>query len=175
MTHRYYSFLIAASFFACLAMSSSAWSQQVQQVTEGHAKPKGPSKAEWVAAGLDPAEYNTALEYEADIDQWKELERSRHNHITAGWSCVGVSILGGGIVATIWLAQGWNVSDHPQMEAFTMSMVAIGATLITGIIVATTSPGPEDFVKKWRMEKGLSFNMGSATLSPGINGLTVTF
>ncbi len=173
--HRHNSLLIVVSFLACLVISISASAQEVEKITEGPTKTKGPTKAEWVAAGLDPAEYNTALEYEVGIEEWKELERSRRNHITAGWSCVGVSVLGAGIVATIWLAQGWNVSDHPQMEAFAMSMVAIGATLITGIIVATTSPGPEDFVKKWRMERGLSFNIGSTTLTPGANGFTLTF
>jgi hypothetical protein len=168
--------ILACLGFACgMLVAQPAWSQEAEQISEGPAKASGPTKADWVAAGLDPLEYAEALQYEAGIEEWKQLVRSRKNHTTAGWSCVGVAVLGGGIVATLWLAQGWGVSEHPQMEVFAISMVAIGATLITGIVVATTSPGPEDFVQKWRADRGLSFNLGPATLHPGLSGLALTF
>lgn len=167
--------LASLGFAAGLTLALPAWSAEVEEITEGPQKAAGPTRPDWVAAGLDPAEYELALQYEVGIDEWKQLVRSRKNHLTAGWSCVGVSVLAGGIVATLWLAQGWNVSEHPQMEVFALSMVAIGATLITGIVVASTSPGPADFVQKWRADRGLSFDLGPATLHPGLTGLALTF
>lgn len=166
------SFLLAA-----LLLSAPALAQPVaiEEVTEGPKKQKGPTKSEWVAAGLDPAEYAQAIDYDVGIPEWKQLERSRKNHTTAGWACMGVSALAGGIVATIWIANGWNVKDHPQMEVFALSMVAIGATLLTGIVLSATSPEPEDFVQKWRRDRGLSFNIGQTTLTPGLNGMQLKF
>jgi hypothetical protein len=162
---------------AALLLSTPALAQPlgVDVVKKGPKKQKGPTKSEWVAAGLDPAEYALAINYDVGIDEWKQLERSRKNHSTAGWACMGVSALAGGIVATLWIANGWNLSDHPQMEVFALSMVAAGATLLTGVVLAATSPEPEDFVQKWRHDRGLSFNIGETTLTPGLNGMVLTF
>ncbi len=171
--------LSAALMFhgAALAQPAAAGSADEQQVEtfEPGSQYKPPEKSEWVDAGLDPAEYADAVEYQVGIREWKQLARARKNHSTAGWSCLGVGVLGGGILATIYMAKGWGVSEHPQMEVFAVSMVAIGATLLTGIVVATTSPGPEDFIDKWRAERGLSFDLGPTTLHPGLNGLALKF
>ncbi len=169
------SVLSTLGLLAGLLIPIQAFAQEVEQ-PPGARQQKGPSKADWVAAGLDPAEYSQALEYGVGIDEWKELERSRKNHTTAGWACVGVGVLGGGVVATLWLTMDdWDLKSSPDMEVFVISMVAVGATILTGFVVALSAPGPEEFVEKWRRDKGLSFEIGSTTLTPGPLGMTLTF
>jgi len=158
-----------------LLASGGVLADEVTEIQSGPVKAKGPSKSDWVAAGLNPAEYEQAMSYEVGIHEWKELVRSRKNHVTAGWAAVGIGVLGAGILATIYLAKGYNVTDHPQMEVFAISMVGVGAALLTGFVTALTSPGPEDFVDKWRKERGLDFDIGDATVHPALNGLAVTF
>ena len=51
---------------AALLLSAPALAQPVviEEVKEGPKKQKGPTKSEWVAAGLDPAEYTLAIDYD---------------------------------------------------------------------------------------------------------------
>jgi len=158
-----------------LLVTGNVAAQEASEIQEGPAKAQGPSKSDWVNAGLDPAEYAEAMSYEVGIHEWKELVQSRKNRRTAGWATVGVGVLGAGILATIYLAKSYNVTDHPQMEVFAISMVGVGAALLTGFVTALSAPGPEDFVDKWRRERGLSFDIGETTLHPGLNGLALTF
>ena len=168
--------LTSLGFLAGLLLATGGVAaQEVTEVQSGPVKAKGPSKSDWVNAGLNPAEYEEAMSYEVGIHEWKELVQSRKNHSTAGWATVGVGVLGAGILATIYLAKGYNVTDHPQMEVFAISMVGVGAALLTGFVTALTTPGPEDFAKKWRKERGLSFDIGHTTVHPALNGLALTF
>ncbi len=110
---------------------------------------KPPSAEEWKAAGLRPEDLATAHRYHVTIDEWKKMERTRKAYQIAGWSCIGIALLAPAIEATLRWGAGIPFTGHPNTEVFIVSNVAVGATLITGIVLVLTAPEPGDFVKRW--------------------------
>ena len=106
------------------------------------------------------------------------MDDSRRAHITAGWACVGVGLLAGAVEATVIVASDIDISLHPEQEVFIMSTVAMGATVLTGLIVLLTAPGPEDlrYQSEEELPKFASFDLGGgATLKPLPMGLRIDF
>ncbi|RLB53487.1 MAG: hypothetical protein DRI34_13340 [Deltaproteobacteria bacterium] len=132
-----------------------------------------PSMEQWLAAGLRAEDLPTAQRYEVTIGDWQEMERSRRTHQVAGWSCLGLALLAPAVEATLHWGAGIPFSGHPNLEVFIVSNVAVGAVLITGIVLLSSAPGPEDFKLRWQKrhrDEGFSF-----TLSPSSVGLLLRF
>ena len=132
-----------------------------------------PSKADWKAADLDPAEYDLAVSHQVSLEDWKEMDRSRHTHQSAGWACFGIGLLIPAIGITVKYAVPLDWTKTPAMESYIMFGVASLASLVTGIILVATAPGPEEAYAK-------SFGSQSATSlhlvpSPGGIGLGFSF
>ncbi len=155
---------------SCLAVPLTAFAQEAQSEKQPAAY-KAPSRADWSAAGLELEEYNTALRYEVTLDEWKEMDRSRHTRQTAGWACIGVALLAPAIEATIIWGGGVDYMHHPEAEVFIVVNVAALATLVTGIVLAATAPGPEDFKRRWQREQDLT----ALHLVPSPGGLGLGF
>ena len=113
-----------------------------------------PTKAEWLAAGLDPIEYDIAVRYEVTLKEWKKMDDKRSAHKTAGWACIGVGILVPAIEATLhWGGDvPWDVS--PEQEFYIMGAALGFASILAGIVVLAATPGPEDFKEAWRRKAG---------------------
>jgi hypothetical protein len=128
-----------------------------------------PTKDEWLAAGLDPIEYDIAIRYEVSLKEWKDMDGSRRAHKTAGWACIGVGILIPAIEATLHFGGDvpWNVS--PEQEFYIMGAALGFASILTGIVVLAATPGPEDFKEAWRRKAG------AISLVPSPGGIGVGF
>jgi hypothetical protein len=128
-----------------------------------------PTKDDWLAAGLDPIEYDIAVRYEVSLEEWKQMDDSRGAHKTAGWACIGVGFLIPAIEATLhWGGDvPWDVS--PEQEFFIMGGALAFASILTGIVVLATTPGPEDFKQAWRKKAG------ALSLAPSPGGIGVGF
>ncbi len=124
-----------------------------------------PTKDEWNAAGLDLDEYALAVSYQATLEQWKEMDRSRTARRTAGWACLALGLLTVPIEATIIYGADIAYTEDPQAWGFLMATVAGGAALITGIVLLATLPGPEDL-----RNNNLSDNTAGLRLVPTGNG-----
>lgn len=161
---------IVVAFFALLAWPLAVAAQQPPAEKPPRAY-KAPTKAEWEAAGLKLDDYNTALRYEVSLEDWQEMERSRHARRTAGWACIGVALLTPAIEATIIWGGGVDYMHHPEAEVFIVVNVAALATLVTGIVLAATAPGPEDFKQRWEHQQQLT----SLHLVPAPGGLGLGF
>ncbi|HUU01939.1 MAG TPA: hypothetical protein VM425_10885 [Myxococcota bacterium] len=159
-----------ATLVACLTWPLTG-SAQDAPAEKQPATYKAPSRADWSAAGLELEEYNTALRYEVTLDEWKEMDRSRHNRRTAGWACIGVALLAPAIEATIIWGGGVDYMHHPEAEVFIVVNVAALATLVTGIVLAATAPGPEDFKRRWQRQQDLT----ALHLVPSPGGLGLGF
>ncbi|NMB76218.1 MAG: hypothetical protein GYA21_13945 [Myxococcales bacterium] len=127
-----------------------------------------PTKDEWNAAGLDPAEYALAVSYQASLEQWKEMDTSRTARRTAGWACLALGLLTVPIEATIIYGADIAYKEDPQAWGFLMATIAGGAALITGIVLLATLPGPEDL-----RNNNLSDNTAGLRLVPTGNGLAL--
>ncbi|MBN2496791.1 MAG: hypothetical protein JXR96_19530 [Deltaproteobacteria bacterium] len=164
--------LLTAAPLAAQPASDSGKSEQPQVY-------KMPTLEDWNAAGLDPHEYDMAVRYQVSIEQWKDMDSSRKAHVTAGWACIGVGILGGAVEATVILAGGIDINAHPEREVFIISTVAVGATALTGLIVMLAAPGPEDFKYQQHKKKQgpiFAFDLGGdVQLQPSPLGLVLTF
>ena len=128
-----------------------------------------PTKADWLAAGLDPIEYDFAVRYEVTLKEWKKMDDKRHAHKTAGWACIAVGILVPAIEATLHFGGNvpWDVS--PEQEFFIMGAALGFASILAGIVVLSSTPGPEDFKKAWRKKAG------AISLVPSPGGIGVGF
>jgi hypothetical protein len=160
----------AISLVACLTWPLAGFAQDApaekQPVTY-----RAPTKTDWTAAGLKLEDYNTALRYEVTLEEWKEMDRSRHARRTAGWACIGVALLTPAVEATIIWGGGVDYMHHPEAEVFIVVNVAALATLVTGIVLAATAPGPEDFKRRWQRQQDLT----SLHLVPAPGGLGLGF
>jgi hypothetical protein len=130
-----------------------------------------PTKDEWQAAGLDPIEYDIAVRYEVTLEEWKKMDDSRSTHKTAGWACIGVGILIPAIEATIHFGGDVPLEPSPEREFFIMGAALAFASILTGIVVLASTPGPEDFKAAWRKKAGAL----SLVPSPGGIGVGFTF
>ena len=110
---------------------------------------QAPTRTQWIAAGLDPDEYNTAVRYEVSVDAWKDMDTRRHNGIVAGWACISTALLGAAVGGTVYYAAGVDFQAHPEQEVTIIAAVAAGALLLTGLVLATHAPGPEEFRRAW--------------------------
>jgi len=149
------------------------WSVMAQESEEVPEPPgyKPPTKAEWLEAGLELEELSTAMRYEVSLEDWKEMDISRHNQLTAGWACVGVALLTPAIEATVIWGGGVPYTTHPEAEVFIVVNVAALATLVTGIVLLATAPGPDDFKERWMREN----EQFSLRLMPTPGGLGLGF
>lgn len=142
------------------------------QAPETRPAPAGyqpPTKEEWLAARLDPAEYDLAVRYQVSLEEWKQMDGGRRVHRTAGWACIALGPLIIGLEATIHYGGDvpWNTS--PQQELFIMGAALAFASMLAGIVTLAGAPGPEDF-KTAAGEKS-----GSLSLRPAPGGIAVGF
>ena len=102
-----------------------------------------------------------------DIIEW--VDDSRSTHKTAGWACIGVGILIPAIEATLHFGGdiSWNTS--PEQEFFIMGGALAFASILTGIVVLASTPGPEDFKQAWRKKAG------ALSVVPAPGGIGVAF
>jgi hypothetical protein len=128
-----------------------------------------PTKVEWQAAGLDPIEYDIAVRYEVTLEEWKKMDDKRSAHKTAGWACIGVGILIPAIEATLHFGGDVPWDTSPEQEFFIMGAALSFASILTGIVVLASTPGPEDFKQAWRKKAG------ALSLVPSPGGIGVGF
>ena len=132
---------------------------------------QAPTKAEWLAAKLDPIEYDIAVRYEVSLKEWQDMDNSRSAHKTAGWACIGVGILIPAIEATLHFGGDVAWDTSPEQEFFIMGAALGFASILTGIVVLASTPGPDDFKQAWRKKAGAI----SLVPSPGGIGVGFTF
>jgi hypothetical protein len=162
--------LVSAMIIAGLLIPLPGWGQE-PEVPVPPPSYTAPSREAWLEAHLDPDEYTMALRYEVTLEEWKEMDRSRQARLTAGWACIGIALLAPAIEATVIWGGGVDYTLHPEMEVFIVVNVAALATLVTGIVLATTAPGPEKFKTRWMMKEG----QASIYLAPSPGGLGLGF
>lgn len=140
--------MLAVLAAALPARGRDQTAQLLEQLKQTSYQP--PSEEQWLAAGLRAEDLPTAQRYEVTIDEWLEMNRSRRTHQVAGWSCLGLALLAPAVEATLHWGAGIPFSGHPNMEVFIVSNVAVGAVLISGIVLLASTPGPEDFKMRWQ-------------------------
>ena len=161
------SFEVLLAILLCIT-TSSAFAQQAPEPERIGYIP--PTKSEWISAGLNMDEYGQALRYQVSLDDWKEMDSSRDTHQTAGWACIALGLLTPAIEATIIWGAGVPLDQHPNQEVFIMVTVAAFASVLTGIVVLASTPGPEDFKQRWKKE------LSSAVyFAPAPNGFGMGF
>ncbi|RME27557.1 MAG: hypothetical protein D6806_04455 [Deltaproteobacteria bacterium] len=168
--------LVRLSVAAALVLAGSAvragqdmTDKLLDELTRDSYRP--PTAEEWKNSGLRAEDLATAHRYHVTIEEWKDMERTRKAYQIAGWSCIGLALLAPAIEATLHWGAGIPFTGHPNTEVFIVSNVAVGATLITGIVLVATAPEPEDFIKRWnrwQREKGLSFGIGPGGIRLGL-------
>ncbi len=132
-----------------------------------------PSAEEWQAAGLDLTDLPLAQRYEVTVDEWKNMESSRHARQTAGWVCIGVALLTPLVEVTLIYGADIAFNDHPELEVWITTNVGAAAMLITGVVLLLSAPDADDFRLRWEkrnMQRGLSL-----APSPGGLGLAWRF
>jgi hypothetical protein len=130
-----------------------------------------PDREDWLNAGLIADEYDYAVRYEVSLEEWKKMHTKRNTHRTAGWALVGVGLLIPAVEATIHFASDLKFQNHPEQEVYIMCTVAAGLSILTGIVLVASAPGPEDFKSAWFRKAGRA----SVWVSPTSNGALVGF
>jgi hypothetical protein len=128
-----------------------------------------PTRADWLAAGLDPIEYDIAVRYEVGLKEWQDMDDQRHAHKTAGWACIAVGILIPAIEATLHFGGDVPWDTSPEQELFIMGAALGFASILTGIVLLASTPGPEDFKQAWRKKAG------AISLVPAPGGIGMGF
>lgn len=160
---------IALGLTFLLALAPLMVSAQAIEVPLAPPGYQPPTKDEWQAAGLDPIEYDIAVRYEVTLEEWKKMDDSRSTHKTAGWACIGVGILIPAIEATLHFGGDVPWDTSPEQEFFIMGGALAFASILTGIVVLASTPGPEDFKAAWRKKAG------ALSLVPAPGGIGVGF
>jgi hypothetical protein len=128
-----------------------------------------PTREEWLAASLEPSEYDLAVKVQVSLDDWKAMDNGRRTHRAAGWALIGIGLLSVPLELTIIYGADIPFDRHPAQEAYIMGWAGGFACLVTGVVLLMSTPGPEDFQENaFRSEGGLQ-------VSPAPGGLMLGY